>query len=104
MPDKRLTHEEGDAKDAENEASANAPGLRSRTTHSLHLASFHDAQADADSSHWSKPRPMKSPNEARPTSTPKPVTGKKCCDPVVTKRITPTSKTSPRLFNAQTTG
>ncbi len=47
---------------------------------------------------------MKSPHEARAKSTPKPVTGKTCCGPMVTKRITPTSKTAPKLCNDQTTG
>lgn len=41
---------------------------------------------------------MLSPHQARPKSTPKPVSGKTCCPPVATSRITPSSKTSPKLY------
>ena len=44
-----------------------------------------------------------SPKQARPKSTPKPVSDKSCCGPMASKRITPTAKTGPKLCNDRTT-
>ena len=50
---------------------------------------------------------MKSPKEARPKSSPKPVTykeGWKPAQPMATGRITPTGKTSPDICNCKPKG